>query len=83
MSSLSSTSSRQPYPSDGSDEEWTFVAPYLMLLPEDASQRKYTLREVFNGVGYIVKSGAHWRLMLHDLPPWPLDGRWLLRGDRP
>ncbi len=72
------------YPSDVSDEEWAFVAPYLALLPEDASQRKYPLREVFNGVRYIVKSGAHWRLMPHDLPPWPLVyqqlRRWMAAG---
>src|SRR6516164_6025767 len=63
---------RSPYQTDVSDEEWAFVVPYLTLLPEDASQRKYPLREVFNGVRYIVTSGAHWRLMPHDLPPWPL-----------
>src|SRR5215467_12292687 len=75
---------RTPYPTDVSDEEWAFVAPYLTLLPEDASQRKYPLREVFNGVRYIVKSGAHWRLMPHDLPPWPLVyqqmRRWMAAG---
>jgi transposase len=37
------------YPSDVSDEEWAFVAPYLALCREDALQRKYSLREVFNG----------------------------------
>jgi transposase len=63
---------RQPYPSDVSDEEWAFVAPYLTLLSEDASQRKYPLREVFNGLRSIVRTGAHWRMMPHDLPPWPL-----------
>jgi len=63
---------RSPYPTDISDEEWAFVVPYLTVLPEDAAQRKYRVREVFNGVRYIVKSGAHWRLMPHDLPPWPL-----------
>ena len=42
------TPSRTPYPSDGSDDEWAFVAPYLTLLPEDAGQRTYDLREVFN-----------------------------------
>ncbi len=62
---------RTPYQTDVSDEEWAFVAPYLTLLPEDVSQRKYPLREVFNGVRYIVKTGAHWRLMPHDLPPSP------------
>jgi transposase len=63
---------RTPYPTDVSDEDPFFVAPYLTLLPEDATQRKYALREVFNGVRYVVKSGAHWRLMPHDLPPWRL-----------
>ena len=41
-------STRTPYPTDVSDEEWAVVAPYLTLLPEDAAQRKYPLREVFN-----------------------------------
>jgi transposase len=63
---------RSPYPTDVSDEEWAFVAPYLTLLPLDAGQRRYALREVFNSVRYIVKSGVHWRMMPHDLPPWPL-----------
>src|SRR5215475_4990325 len=75
---------RSPYQTDVSDEEWAFVAPYLTLLPEDASQRRYELREVFNGVRSIVKSGAHWRLMPHDLPPWPLVyqqlRRWMAAG---
>jgi transposase len=66
------SSTRTPYPSDVGDEEWSFVAPYLTLLSEDASQRKYALREVFNAVRYIVRTGAHWRMMPHDLPPWPL-----------
>ncbi len=48
------------------------------------SQCKYPLREVFNGVRYIVKTGAHWRLMPHDLPPWPLVyqqmRRWMAAG---
>jgi transposase len=48
-------------PSEVSDDEWAFVAPYLMLLPDDAPQRRHDLREVFNGLRYIVKTGAHWR----------------------
>jgi transposase len=64
------TSARKPYPSDVSDEEWALVAPYLTLLPEDAGQREHSLREVFNGLRYIVKTGAPWRWMPNDLPPW-------------
>ena len=78
------SSTRNPYPSDVSDDEWAFVAPYLTLLSEDASQRRHDLREVFNGVRYIVKTGAHWRMLPHDLPPWPVVyqqmRRWLAAG---
>jgi transposase len=53
-----------------SDEEWAFVAPYLALCREDAQQRKYSLREVFNGLRYVVRTGVQWRMVPHDLPPW-------------
>jgi transposase len=75
---------RKPYPSDVSDEEWALVAPYLTLLREDAGQREHALREVFNGLRYVVRSGCPWRLMPHDLPPWFVvyqqAQRWLLAG---
>jgi transposase len=75
---------RKPYPSDVSDDEWAFVAPYLTLMTEDAPQRRYPLREVFNGLRYIVKTGGQWRWMPHDLPPWPMvyqqTRRWLAAG---
>jgi transposase len=61
---------RKAYPSDISNEEWAFVAPYLTLLREDAGQRDYALRAVFNGLRWLVRTGAAWRLMPHDLPPW-------------
>jgi transposase len=61
---------RKAYPSDVSDEEWALVAPYLTLMTEDAPQRDFPLHEVFNGLRWIVRTGAQWRLMSHDLPPW-------------
>ena len=61
---------RKPYPSDVSDEEWAFVAPYLALVREDAPQRDHDLREVFNGLRWVVRTGSPWRYMPHDLPPW-------------
>src|SRR3954468_14365249 len=61
---------RKPYPSDVNDDEWAFVAPYLTLMREDAPQREHPLREVFNGLRWIVRAGAPWRLMPNDLPPW-------------
>lgn len=61
---------RKAYPSDVSDDEWAFVAAYLTLMREDAPQRDHDLREVFNGLRYIVRTGAPWRMMPNDLPPW-------------
>ena len=78
------TSSRKAYPSDVSDEEWALVAPYLTLLREDAGQREHSLRAVFNGLRYVVKTGAPWRWMPNDLPPWEAvyqqAQRWLAAG---
>jgi transposase len=75
---------RKPYPSDVSDDEWAFVAPYLTLMREDAPQRDHPLREVYNGLRYVVKTGAPWRWMPNDLPPWPAvyqqSQRWLRAG---
>jgi transposase len=61
---------RKPYPSDVSDDEWAFVAPYLTLMTEDAPQREHSLREVFNGLRWLARSGAQWRMLPNDLPPW-------------
>jgi transposase len=49
---------RKAYARDVSDEEWALVAPYLILMREDAPQREHPLREVFNGLRYIVCAGA-------------------------
>src|SRR5688572_2454032 len=75
---------RKPYPSDVKDEEWAFVAPYLVLMREDAQQRDHPLREVFNGLRWIVRTGSPWRYMPHDFPPWwavyQQTRRWLVAG---
>ncbi len=75
---------RKPYPTDVSDDEWAFVAPYLTLLDEDALQRRYPLREALNAVRWIVRAGAPWRLLPTNFPPWPTvyqqARRWLQAG---
>jgi len=65
-----SGSGKSSYPSDVTDEEWAFCAPYLTLMKEDAPQRDHPLRAVFNGVRYMVRAGCPWRMIPHDLPPW-------------
>jgi transposase len=61
---------RKPYPSDVSDEEWAFVAPYLTRCREDARQREHDLREVFNALRWMVRTGTRWRFMPNHFPPW-------------
>jgi transposase len=78
-------SNRKPYPSDVSDEEWAFVAPYLTLVREEAPQRTHDVREVFNTLRWIVRAGAVWRMLPHDFPPWEAvyqqTRRWIAAGD--
>jgi len=62
---------RKPYPTDVTDEQWAFVEPYLTLMTLDAPQRRHDLREVLNAALWLVKTGGQWRMMPHDMPPWP------------
>jgi transposase len=75
---------RTPYPSDVTDEEWAFAAPYLTLMDEAAPQRRHDLREVFNGLRWLVRTGAPWRYLPHEFPPWAAvyqqTQRWLAAG---
>src|SRR5271170_8135412 len=75
---------RKPYPTDVTDEEWAFVAPYLTLMREDAPQREHSLREVFDALRYVVRAGEAWRMMPNDLPPWDIvyqqTRRWIKAG---
>jgi transposase len=73
-----------PYPSDVTDSEWEFVLPYLCLLPEDAGQREHNLRDVFDALRWLVRTGAPWRYLPADFPPWQAvyqqTRRWLAAG---
>jgi transposase len=75
---------RKSYPSDVTDAEWAFIAPYLTLMRQDAPQREYSLREVFNALRWIVRAGSPWRYMANDLPPWEMvyqqTQRWIKAG---
>ncbi len=75
---------RKPYPTAVSDEEGDFVAPYLTLMTPQAPQRTHDLREVFNAVRWLVRTGAPWRYWPNDFPRWaavcPQAQRWLRAG---
>jgi transposase len=78
------TQARKTYPSDVTDDEWEFVAPYLTLMRPDAPQRAHDLREVYDAVLWIVRTGAQWRYLPGDFPPWAAvyqqAQRWIAAG---
>ena len=61
---------RKPYPSDLNDAEWQIIKPLIPPAKPGGRPRKTDMREVLNGVFYILCSGCAWRMLPHDLPPW-------------
>lgn len=78
------STTRKSYPSDVSDAEWEFLIPYLTLMREDAPQRDYSLRDVFDATRYVVKTGCQWDFLPHDFPPssavYQQARRWIAAG---
>lgn len=60
---------RKRYPTDVTDEQWAILEP---LLPAywTGHPRENDLREIVNGILYVLRSGCSWRMLPHDLPPW-------------
>ena len=77
---------RRAYPSDLTDAQWAVLAPLLPAAKPGGRPRTVDLREVVNGILYILRTGAAWRYLPHDLPPhetvytyyneWRKDGTW-------
>jgi putative transposase len=59
------------YPSDVTEEEWRVLEPLLPPPKPGGRPRSVALRAVINGVFYVLRSGCAWRMLPHDLPPWP------------
>ena len=83
---------RTPYPSDLTDEQWSIVAPMIPPAEPGGRHRQVDMREVFNGILYLNRTGCSWRQLPHDFPPWGtvhyyyrrfrLDGTWQLIHDK-
>ena len=78
---------RAAYPSDLTDKQWAEVAPLIPAAELGGREREVNIREVLNGILYLVRGGVSWRMLPHDLPPWGtvhyyyrrfrLDGTWI------
>ena len=61
---------RKPYPSDLSDAQWKVLAPLIPAGKLGGRPRTADMREVVNGILYVLRNGCTWRALPHDLPPW-------------
>jgi len=61
--------SKLRYPSDLTDDEWAYVAPLIPPAKSGGNKRSVDVREVMNGIMYILSTGCQWRATPKDLPP--------------
>lgn len=83
---------RKPYPSDLTDEQWRTIEPLIPCAEPGGRHRSVNMREVVNGIVYLLRTGCSWRQLPHDFPPWGtvhyyyrrfrLDGTWEHIHDR-
>ena len=57
------------YPSDLTDEEWRLVEPQIPPAKHGGRHRTVMVRDVVNGVMYVLSTGCQWRYLPKDLPP--------------
>ena len=87
---------RKAYPSDLSDTEWKLLKPHIPKAKPGGRPREHPMREIINGIYYVLKSGCQWEMLPHDFPPkgtvyhyfneWRKDGTWerlntVIRGE--
>jgi putative transposase len=77
---------RKPYPTDLNDAEWKQLEALIPPAKPGGRKRTADMREVLNGIFYIVKTGCQWDMLPHDFPPkgtvyhyyntWRQNGLW-------
>ena len=73
---------RRAYDTDLSDGQWALIVPLIPEAEPGGRPRKASTRELVNAVLFFVRSGAAWRLLPHDLPPWQTVYYYLRRWQR-
>lgn len=61
---------RKNYPSDLTEAEWKLIEPLLPKPLPRGPKANVDLREIVNGIFYLLHEGCQWRSLPHDLPPW-------------
>jgi putative transposase len=58
------------YASDLSDQEWALLEPLIPSAKPGGRPRSVQMRQILNGIFYLLRSGCAWRLLPHDYPAW-------------
>lgn len=58
------------YASDLTDREWDILEPLIPAAKEGGRPRTINMREVVNGIFYLLKTGCQWRMLPKDFPNW-------------
>jgi putative transposase len=79
-------STRRPYSTDLSDDEWKILKPLIPEAKPGGRPRTHETRELLNAIFYVLRGGCAWRLLPHDFLPWQtayhyfrgwrIDGTW-------
>jgi transposase len=56
------------YPSDLTDAEWALVGPLILPAKRGGNKRTVDVREVVNGLMYVLSTGCQWAALPKDLP---------------
>lgn len=77
---------RKLYPTDLSGAEWQRIEPFIPPPKPGGRPRTVDMREILNGIFYVLRGGCSWRMLPHDFPgwnityhyfrTWRLDGTW-------
>lgn len=83
---------RKPYPTDVTDDQWRLIEHLLPQPRRGGRPRTTSMRDVLDGVLYLVRTGCQWRCLPREFGPWPTvhhyyrlmrrDGTWQLIHDR-
>ena len=67
------------YQTDLTDAEWVVMEPHLPPAHGTGRPRSWPMREIVNGIFYVMRAGCPWRLLPSDLPPWGTIYRWFAK----
>lgn len=76
---------KRRYKSDLTDEEWAIIEPLIPAAKRGGRRRSVNMREVMNGIFYVLKTGCQWDMLPHDFPPkstvFEYYSQWRTSGD--